>query len=171
MNDRGPFVNSRIIDLSRRAAQVLGFRSKGLSRVKVEIMAEQSRRMAAGREGTRPPGGLVIVRDPKPVRTASIDASRLARFEPRTQTDAVPAAAADGSTRYYVQAGAFRNHANAVGLQSWLAPMGKVSIVASDTATPIYRVRIGPYADAAAARALLKTILVERRPDAWVVSD
>lgn len=36
INDRGPFVRGRIIDLSRGAAEVLGFTGAGLTRVAVE---------------------------------------------------------------------------------------------------------------------------------------
>lgn len=36
INDRGPFVRGRIIDVSKGAAQALGFVSAGLTRVKVE---------------------------------------------------------------------------------------------------------------------------------------
>ena len=39
VNDRGPFVDNRIIDLSKSAAQELGFVSKGLAKVKVELIA------------------------------------------------------------------------------------------------------------------------------------
>src|SRR5262245_6987876 len=46
INDRGPFARGRIIDVSRRAAQLLGFEQKGTARVRVEIMAEESRQMA-----------------------------------------------------------------------------------------------------------------------------
>ena len=35
VNDRGPFARGRIIDVSRRAAQLLGFRYRGTARVKV----------------------------------------------------------------------------------------------------------------------------------------
>jgi rare lipoprotein A len=35
INDRGPFVKGRIIDLSRRAAEVLDLREKGLGKVKI----------------------------------------------------------------------------------------------------------------------------------------
>ncbi|MGQ0675969.1 MAG: septal ring lytic transglycosylase RlpA family protein [Rhodospirillales bacterium] len=45
LNDRGPFVKNRIIDLSHRGAELLGFRAKGTARVKVEILAEESRRI------------------------------------------------------------------------------------------------------------------------------
>jgi len=36
INDRGPYVSGRIIDLSRRAATVLGFVRDGVARVRVE---------------------------------------------------------------------------------------------------------------------------------------
>jgi peptidoglycan lytic transglycosylase len=36
VNDRGPYAKGRIIDLSRRAARVLGFVHDGVTRVKVE---------------------------------------------------------------------------------------------------------------------------------------
>lgn len=42
VNDRGPFANDRIIDMSRRAAQLLGFETQGTTKVQVEILAEES---------------------------------------------------------------------------------------------------------------------------------
>ena len=47
VNDRGPFKRGRIIDLSRRGAQLLGFERNGTAKVRVEILAAESRRMAA----------------------------------------------------------------------------------------------------------------------------
>lgn len=46
VNDRGPFAHGRIIDLSRRAAQLLGFIANGTAKVRVEIIADESRRLA-----------------------------------------------------------------------------------------------------------------------------
>ncbi|MEE9249746.1 MAG: septal ring lytic transglycosylase RlpA family protein, partial [Alphaproteobacteria bacterium] len=57
VNDRGPFKRGRIIDLSRRAAQLLGFERKGTAKVRVEILADESRRLAAlaaRRDGVSP---------------------------------------------------------------------------------------------------------------------
>jgi rare lipoprotein A len=42
INDRGPFKNNRIIDLTRRGAQLLGFEGQGTARVKVQVMKEDS---------------------------------------------------------------------------------------------------------------------------------
>ena len=45
VNDRGPFARNRIIDVSRRAAQLLGFEQEGTARVRVEIVADESQGM------------------------------------------------------------------------------------------------------------------------------
>jgi rare lipoprotein A len=47
VNDRGPFARGRIIDVSRRAAQLLGFEGQGTARVRVDMMAEDSLRLKA----------------------------------------------------------------------------------------------------------------------------
>lgn len=36
VNDRGPFVRNRIVDVTRRGAEMLGFATKGTARVRVE---------------------------------------------------------------------------------------------------------------------------------------
>jgi rare lipoprotein A len=45
VNDRGPFAGNRIIDVSRRSAQLLGFEQRGTARVRVEILADDSRQL------------------------------------------------------------------------------------------------------------------------------
>lgn len=44
INDRGPFVKGRIIDLSRRAARDLGIIKKGEAKVEVEVLSVPKRR-------------------------------------------------------------------------------------------------------------------------------
>lgn len=46
VNDRGPFVGDRILDVSRRAASLLKFRREGITRVKVELLEKESRQAA-----------------------------------------------------------------------------------------------------------------------------
>lgn len=50
INDRGPFAEDRIIDLSRAGARELGFEHAGLARVRVTVLREASLRLkrAAG---------------------------------------------------------------------------------------------------------------------------
>jgi rare lipoprotein A len=47
VNDRGPFAKGRIIDISRRGSQLLGFQQQGTAKVRVQILADQSRAIAA----------------------------------------------------------------------------------------------------------------------------
>lgn len=42
INDRGPFTDGRIIDLSANAARALGFRERGLQQVRLELVNSQS---------------------------------------------------------------------------------------------------------------------------------
>lgn len=51
VNDRGPYARGRIIDVSRRASQLLGFNRNGTARVRVRIMAQESRAEAARIKG------------------------------------------------------------------------------------------------------------------------
>jgi rare lipoprotein A len=46
VNDRGPFAYNRIIDVSRRAAQLLGFEGNGTAHVRVRILRDESIRVA-----------------------------------------------------------------------------------------------------------------------------
>lgn len=47
INDRGPFVSGRIIDVSKQAARSLGFLNKGTAMVRVDILEAESRRLKA----------------------------------------------------------------------------------------------------------------------------
>src|SRR5258705_3239641 len=42
VNDRGPYVDTRIIDVSRRAAQLLGFETAGTTPVHVRVLKDES---------------------------------------------------------------------------------------------------------------------------------
>ncbi len=47
INDRGPFVEGRIIDLSRKAAQQLDMKAQGLARVRVQVLETETRQLLA----------------------------------------------------------------------------------------------------------------------------
>lgn len=42
VNDRGPFAKSRIIDVSEKAAELMGYRDKGTTTVKVEFLPKET---------------------------------------------------------------------------------------------------------------------------------
>jgi rare lipoprotein A len=49
INDRGPFIRGRIIDISRRAAQILGMLDSGVCRVTLEVVDGEKANEPAGR--------------------------------------------------------------------------------------------------------------------------
>src|SRR5215208_7227952 len=68
VNDRGPFVGDRIIDLSRRASQLLGFEGAGTAPVRVRIVKEESIRVAeAAMRGDI--GQVMVAQAPRSTRT------------------------------------------------------------------------------------------------------
>ncbi len=81
VNDRGPFARSRIIDVSKRAADLLEFRGKGTARVRVQVLAEESRMMAEAARAGRDTRGMEVALNQQPAemppnlyQTASISA-------------------------------------------------------------------------------------------------
>jgi rare lipoprotein A len=77
INDRGPFKNGRIIDLSTRSAQLLGFHRTGTAKVMVEILEPESRQLASlaqTRQGAdTAPEAVPLVA----VQTVPLDGSRI----------------------------------------------------------------------------------------------
>lgn len=113
VNDRGPFAHGRIIDLSRRSAQLLGFDLQGTAKVRVEIVPGDSRReqmiargetpgvMLASAGGSAPAPTAV---PPPPVQVAGLAApSGAASAPPRigapVATPATRPAGGDAATR------------------------------------------------------------------------
>ncbi len=127
VNDRGPYVKNRLIDLSYAAARQLGFASKGTARVRVQAL-----------EGTAP-AALIAKRS-----------SRNNRSKPVMHTVPLPAPSTGGLMGgMYVQLGAFSSQANAYRLKHSLAGRyPDIHVRAFHHASGIlYRVRIGPYSD------------------------
>jgi len=157
VNDRGPFIDSRLIDLSYTAAYKLGILSGGSGMVEVEsIIPGQSS------AAPRPATATAPVAPAAPV-TAAIETAPITALPlpppvlVAAPSPATPAAASTNTavaSGSYLQFGAFGVQANAESylarLQTqadWLA--GMLRIQQSDG---IYRVQAGPYASEAAAR-------------------
>ncbi|MCH2037207.1 MAG: septal ring lytic transglycosylase RlpA family protein [Rickettsiales bacterium] len=45
VNDRGPYADNRILDVSKKAARLLGFKEQGLAKVRVQFLAGQTREL------------------------------------------------------------------------------------------------------------------------------
>lgn len=62
VNDRGPFAHDRVIDLSERAAELLGFKRDGTTKVRIDILEKESRIVAsAAKRGISTKGSEISV--------------------------------------------------------------------------------------------------------------
>jgi len=138
VNDRGPFVGNRIIDLSYTAAAKLDMLRNGTALVEVRALDPS----------TPVPVVTASTTTPAPVTTAPA-AVALAPASPVTE---VPVAAPVGNAPLFIQAGAFSDPANAQRLADRLrsGSYGKVFVRDDQIAgRRMYRVRIGPVPDVA----------------------
>ncbi len=131
INDRGPFVDGRIIDLSRRSAQLLGVDGPGLAKVRVKrVFPKGDWAMAA-------PAAVPAVARAEPPRLA-----------------APQQAAPQQAVARYIQVAALSDEPRAKALASLLADFGPTA--ATPTAAGLWRVRIGPLAPELADDLLLE---------------
>lgn len=185
VNDRGPFARGRIIDLSRRSAQLLGFARAGTAPVRVEIVAEESRRLAALAQG----GGatqLAATAPPDKVEVAALPASPAAAFSepsaatPVSRREISPSPPKPTVTRtpvtekpeIYVQTGAFVQRELAEKMQKLLSPIGPTNVAEAMVGQQrFYRVRMGPLASVERADQLLELVSASGYPEARLVVD
>lgn len=152
VNDRGPFVGDRIIDLSRAAARELGFERAGLAKVRVQFVgfADDSTRVAAPvrlpeqrpqRPGQPP---TVVAAAPAPrvgQAHAAVPAAGRAQAQPGPPSG-VPAGCTNG---WVVQVGAFRDVARVRAAAAEVSHLHTVQLepaFAGDQ--PVVRLRLGP---------------------------
>lgn len=172
VNDRGPFAHGRIIDLSRRAAQLLDFERAGTARVRVEIIADESRWLASlAQQGVSP--GRIAAKPSAPVEIAALPAS--ANADPGAPLPAGERAGlrivpVSGKTSMFVQAGAFIRRDLALKTERDLALIGPTRIVETTVGMRrFYRVRLGPVATVNDGDRMLDAVVRTGYPDARLV--
>lgn len=147
VNDRGPFLNNRIIDLSYAAARRLGMVESGSAEVIVERITHQEIRAGSWRRGSS--------------ATAAAPAAAPAAT-PVVAAPARPAArpAAAANEPVFVQIGAFREEFNARSLAAQASSVmpGNVPVEVDSTPNRIFRVRLGPFANRDQAMGVFNTI-------------
>ncbi len=199
INDRGPFVPGRIIDMSRRGAQLLGFDQKGTAKVRVEILAEESRAIAAAAMnagGTQvagsPDGGPVPKAAPRPKVT--VEGAPLPAPKPTPSRNVAPPVTVAGTTtddgrfmpapvveqkpvppgpqRIYVQAGSFTIYDNANKLRARLNSISPTNISSAMVGdTQFFRVRVGPFENVDRADQVLAQVLQTGTNGARIIVD
>lgn len=147
INDRGPFVKNRIIDLSREAARRIEMIGPGTARVRVEVIA-----LPGTRPGERRP------------TTASAPPTEPESVEPPPAAPSGPPTSASGeqpcndSPGYAVQVGSFGVPENAAALRDKMNDAyGNARILQKETrGGPLYAVLLSSGSDAYTANALLE---------------
>ncbi len=192
VNDRGPFVHGRIIDLSRRSAQLLGIVQKGTAKVRVEMAnpVNENIRYLAKAETTQEEKDKVTAAPNGKVKSASLAPPKNIETAPAPKTEKLPQPVeskpigvqqnkAGGEvislqpvapTEIYIQAGAFIDFNNANKLTARLSSLGpaKVSQVLVN-GQDFYRVRVGPVYGVEEADALLAKLLNSGHTEARII--
>jgi rare lipoprotein A len=194
VNDRGPANPGRVVELSRRAAELLGIRSGGTAQVRIAVATEASRALAAGLpnpeaprlEVAAAPLGAVQREDLAPPPGATQAARvREARALPRAASGAGPAEAAPAAQvperlpervargparpgRLYVEAPSFSRRDLAERLAARIG--GRVEAI-GPRSRQTFRVRIGPLGSPAEADRALEATLRAGVSEARILVD
>ena len=188
INDRGPFVSGRIIDLSREAARLIGYKDSGIARVRVQILAEQSLRLERlARDGKFPENGFseelpestgvakpTVTLTAKTTRATAVKnapgKSALELLSQNRVGEVIQTAPVE--TDLWVQIGAFHSEDNARAVLDRLSSVGRGQITpALRDGQTLYRSRLGPVATVEQADALLDDVLKQGFNGARIVVD
>lgn len=141
VNDRGPFADDRLIDLSQGAARELGLSGDGEARVRIRPVSLTPSEIVAFEADARVRADL-----------------RAAAVKPVAMPEAAPRG------RLYVQLGTFRGRQRA----AFLAEKSGACVVEVDG---LHRVRFGPFADQAVANQALRAAHARGYPEARILID
>ncbi|MFV0627231.1 MAG: septal ring lytic transglycosylase RlpA family protein [Alphaproteobacteria bacterium] len=145
VNDRGPYAKNRIIDISKKGAEILGFQNQGTTRVRVQIMAKESMKL---KEAMLQKQGISSASSSS--RTSGQQFNSVVNSSKTSYNSGVK----------FVQAGSFSNYDTAQDLKNRLSRYGKAGIYPTTVdGTKFYRVRVGPYKSEAEANYALDKIL------------
>lgn len=165
VNDRGPFHENRVIDLSYAAASKLGILATGTGLVEVHAIDPRDVRPMATVIAGGGPQALVVESIPPPPYAEPGPAHVPVRRNPANNMPVLAAASAPiaggRNPSLYLQLGAFLSRANAERLRVRLmnnAPAGIEIVEGYQNQNAIYRVRLGPMKDVAEADKLTQTI-------------
>jgi len=189
VNDRGPYARGRIIDLSKRAAELLDVVQTGTARVRVTYLSRADINGApppitppaiasalpaapSGKVDTAAlgivPGATVAAAPARPVQpTPPIPPQMFADDQPTGKVTRVPVPVV---THLYVQLGAFSKMENAKALLNRVGGDLRISTLQRGGQT-LYRVRSGPLSSVADADAALARITGGGANDAHIVVD
>lgn len=157
INDRGPFVDNRVIDLSYAAASRLGMLGTGTALVDVQAVSQGE---------TATPPAAVVATAPTP------ETPPVATPLPAPATTPVATIPAHNGLKIYLQVGAYVERSNA---EAAVARLGVNAVQhafiepVSQGGRTLYKVRIGPLPDVTTVDSLSARLAALGYPDAEIV--
>jgi rare lipoprotein A len=156
INDRGPFVDTRIMDLSKRSADTLGFKHRGMAKVRVQYignaplndkgshLAMMNRKLGQGANfNTLVAAADIPLGQTGRVQVAEADvqqaepALQQASYQPKPKIDRGP---------YVVQVASFDSLDEAEQARASLTDIAPVQVYEVDSDNGlVYRVQLGPF--------------------------
>lgn len=161
VNDRGPFLSGRLIDLTYTAAYKLGYVNKGSGRVEVELLLpDEIERIQNGSTTT-----YTGTASTKPISAFKVGKSQT---DTRTTTSAVTAASVVSG--YYVQFGAYQSISNAKSHQDRYSRLwpGHYPVIKTVPHDGLYKLMAGPFSTKEEA-SLARQEMLDRGIDGFVV--
>lgn len=186
VNDRGPFVRGRILDVSAEAAGLLGFKAKGTAMVRVEYLGRSELETFYAAKPVTPPEHARVTAAPlRDVDSGDLTPLPGVAVAPppalptavaKTDMLVVTQVPVTSSPEMFVQAGSFQYRENAVRLKKRLENEGHdgrdISIrQASVSGSRYFRVQLGPLVSVVGADTLLDRILAAGHNGAHIVID
>ena len=148
VNDRGPFAGNRIIDLSKKAAQELGFVNTGIAKVKVEILENESREHALVNSGNKiTKVESAEIKEIKKTEIANNFEKQIIKKKEKQKSqneDLDEQNSILSDKQLAIQVGAFTDHRNAKSLTQKLSDFQAYIERTFVNNKYLYRVRIGP---------------------------
>ena len=187
LNDRGTGNPGRLVDVTRRTAALLGMPDAGGTRVRLQVLADDSHAAADGLPGhpqiamTAAPRASVVATDlaplagvgaePNKVRpvtapVATVDAPVAIARPPETVTQGMP-----NPGRLWVRLDAFEEYQYAVAQRARMNDLGASIEPVFEGRVRRFRVQIGPLDTVPQAERALNDALARGIPDAHIVVD
>lgn len=188
VNDRGPYSKNRILDVSSKAADLLGFKNQGTAKIRMDVLPNESRQVAQmarqklstrgievamNRKGYKSRSVQQVAEAPSYKVSRSVEVPQKTGFQPaRSSLSPLQSKGLKKPTQLYVQAGAFSLEQNAKSLVEELKVIGQAEVHSSSiNGKSYYRVRFGPFASAQNADVVKSQLANYGRGRAVIVAD
>ena len=171
VNDRGPYVKNRIIDVSQKGAELLGYRKNGIAKVKVEILEKESKAIKEA---------MLSKSSKSKILNDSINYALVentpSSLQANTQTTSPDTTSKQNTNNlsqqgsFFVQVGAFSDYNKAKEIAQSMKRFGNVSIFEAYLSKDgVYRVRLGAYQSRNEAMQILDRLIDYGHADVTII--